>query len=110
MANATTWMERVTQWRESGLTAREFCALRGIARSSLYLWSSKLERPTTTAGTLVRLARVTRTPAISNDVQHRGVEAAVVAEFDGARIFVPRDIEAAFLAMVVEVIQRRSAR
>jgi len=38
------WAERVRQWKESGLTAREFAESTGVNRLTLRHWASQLRR------------------------------------------------------------------
>jgi len=44
MANRAQWARRVSEWRESGLTAEKFANRRGLRLRSLYEWSSLLGR------------------------------------------------------------------
>ena len=39
------WRALVLAWRASGLSAREFCSQRGIAKSGLWKWSGKFQQP-----------------------------------------------------------------
>ncbi len=39
------WRKLVTEWRDSGLTAREFCETKGLkSYKTLHVWSSKLNK------------------------------------------------------------------
>ena len=38
------WSRRIAAWKRSGLSAHEFAAREGVARSTLYWWSSQLKR------------------------------------------------------------------
>lgn len=39
------WRALVAEWRESGLTAREFCETKGLkSHKTLHVWSSKLNK------------------------------------------------------------------
>lgn len=42
MANRAEWVERIKQWRASGLTAREFAEREGLREGSLGWWKWKL--------------------------------------------------------------------
>ena len=42
------WRERVTNWKSSGLTVREFCLRHGLTEASFYFW--KRELPARDAG------------------------------------------------------------
>ena len=46
MAKKTSrsWDEHVRRWRESGLTAREYANREGLRTSTLYGWSTRLNR------------------------------------------------------------------
>ena len=44
MAKASEWAKRVAEWRESGLTAKEYAAPRGWSSQSLLQWSSVLKK------------------------------------------------------------------
>lgn len=44
MAKASEWAKRVAEWRESGLTAKEYAARSGWSSQSLLQWSSVLRK------------------------------------------------------------------
>lgn len=80
------WMERVEQWRTSGLSAREFAEHQGLKHSALWRWSSRL-RTESGRQAKVPLARVvTRTPSATGT--------GVVVETNGVRIHVTRGFDA----------------
>jgi transposase len=47
MATRAEWSKRVERWRRSGLTADRFATREGLRLSSLYWWSSHLQRVAT---------------------------------------------------------------
>lgn len=52
------WLERVREWRASGLSAPEFARERGFAAATLRWWSSRLVRVARVERQTVRMARV----------------------------------------------------
>ena len=67
MARATReqWAKRVEQWKQSGLTAREFARRRGLAARSLSWWKWRLSsaaRPAPPVVEVVALARSSGAP------------------------------------------------
>ena len=56
MATRTTrterrWRRIVEEWRQSGLSAREFAEGRGVSAGMIYAWSSRLGKQGTASGT-----------------------------------------------------------
>jgi hypothetical protein len=86
------WTERVSQWRASGQTAREFAAGREFRSSTLEYWASRLrrtsdeDRPRVGGAVQVQLARVVRAPSRTSSpsihVHVGGAEVVVSAGFD----------------------------
>jgi hypothetical protein len=111
MAKASEWAARVAEWRASGVTAKDFCAGRGYAPSSLLGWSSRLGREkkrseqTRAKRSTVRFARVVRSGP------HRSAEvpAALLVEVGGARIHVNGRADSEALRAVFDAL-RLSAR
>src|SRR4051812_3545731 len=96
MADAATWSKRVTDWRSSGMTAGEFCAERGLARSSLYWWSAIIRRKPEVQP--VALARLVRVPADRESKAEPPLSEArtvprVVIEVAGVRVFVSEGVQ-----------------
>lgn len=62
MSNETEWPARVSAWRASGKSAREFCADKDYSATTLYWWASQLKRAGQPRGRNkpMRLARVVR--------------------------------------------------
>ena len=125
MARAATWRERVREWRESGLEAKEFAEARGLSVHQLWNWAAKFRNedrakaadaaPTIATSTApgseatkadgVRLARVVRLPTHAAAGQSR----CMSIEFSEARIVVPEGCDRATFALVLDAIERRKA-
>lgn len=111
MADEETWSRRVAEWKESGVTAGEFCAGRDFTVTGLYWWSSYLRRasPTNRAGP-VRLARVVRKPSESSTKEEPEVEPPLVMiELAGVRVFVAAGVERTTLRTVLGALDERTA-
>lgn len=55
MLNEKKFKEIYDQYRESGLTVRDFCLNQGIAEAKFYYWQHKLRNNLTTSGEFVPL-------------------------------------------------------
>jgi hypothetical protein len=44
MSNESEWATRVSDWRASGKSAREFCTDKDYSVTTLYWWASRLKR------------------------------------------------------------------
>ena len=53
MATADQWLERVREWKASGLTASEFSARRGLKAKQLNTWAWKLGKTSKEEGSPV---------------------------------------------------------
>jgi hypothetical protein len=61
MPDRATWMQRVAEWRATGLSSPAFCKGRGYSASGLRYWASRLElEGEPPAAATVPLARVLR--------------------------------------------------
>jgi transposase len=62
MSNESEWPARVSAWRASGKSAREFCADKDYSATTLYWWPSRLKRDgqRSPRHKPIRLARVVR--------------------------------------------------
>jgi hypothetical protein len=81
------WSERVREWKASGRTAKDFAEGREFKASTLVYWASCLRRSRREAKPRVRIVRVVRTPAPTEDsivVTVGAARVAVRAGFDGA--------------------------
>ena len=103
---ATKWRQRVAGWRASGEAAKTYSTRHGFTTSSLRYWASRFRREDAIAGPVVRLAQVVRAPSTQRDEVPRGT--AVIELLDArVRITVAPDTDRAFLAMVLDVLDRR---
>jgi transposase len=98
MSNQSIWSQRVDEWRKSGLTAAQFCEVRGFAVGSLRAWSSRLGRKPPVA-----LARVVRSSSSAVAVSRLRVE------LSGVTLDLPADAEPDFVAALVDAVQRRTS-
>ncbi len=99
--NQRTWIDRVREWRASGMTAPEFAAGRGFAPSTLRYWASLRRHelattPPPRALRRVRMARVEVAPSIS--------ASPLVVEVAGARIEIQAGFDRALLRDVVAAL------
>jgi hypothetical protein len=99
MTTEAKWVERVSAWRGSGLSAPAFCAGKEFTPSGLRYWSSRLRRePPAVAD--VRMARVVR----SRGEEVPDIDTPIVVEVGGARVAVRRGFDRATLLRLLEVI------
>jgi hypothetical protein len=101
MTRAIEWAARVEAWRESGLSAHEFCRGREYKGRDLLWWSSHFNRhgkPKGVATKAVRLARVIRSDA--------GVRRSppIIVELGGARVEVSAGVDQVALEMVLRAL------
>ncbi len=90
-ATEALWSGRVQAWRESGLSAAEFARGKGLAASTLRLWSSRLRPP------LPRLVELVRRPSSAVVVS----SPELVVEVGAVRVRVGRGFDAELLREVV---------
>ena len=112
MADArTTWKQRVTGWRASGLTAGTYSARHGFAANTLRWWASKLAGEAAPPSSTVRFAQLVRSPVAAGDVASR--EAVVVELLDArVRLTASAGADRETLAHIVErvLVLARAAR
>jgi hypothetical protein len=121
MTNTDIWRTRVEEWRASGLTAAQYCAADGLNPRSLYHWSWRLGRNAEAAegaGTEERVGlagtrsggprvlRVLRSAAVDHD--STGAAPPIEVELGNATVVVRPGFDAATLAAVLDVVERRS--
>jgi hypothetical protein len=90
------WRRRIERWKDSGLTAKEFAAEKGINAGTLQFWRSKLKgdlRPARRAALKGPSAKI-----LSGLVEVRGASAIVDQRFEvelrnGRRIRVAADFQ-----------------
>lgn len=96
------WSERVREWKSSGRTASEFAEGREFKASTLVYWASCLRRGRVGAVApkkrqpRVRMARVERTPAHSDD--------SIVVAVGAARVAVRAGFDESLLRRVVKAL------
>ena len=114
MADEETWSKRVAEWRESGLTAGEFCAGREFTVTGLYWWSSNLRRVSRrNRARPVRLARVVRRPSEETPAEQEPASEdeppLVMIEIADVRVFVTAGVERATLCTVLGALEERAS-
>jgi len=98
MRRRAKWAKLVSEWRASGLSAREFAAREGLNRGTLYRWSAVLSRAAAPPGAFVEIP----VPAAAAD---KGRIEVVVREH--VRIRVSGAFDAGLLRRVVEALEAR---
>jgi transposase len=106
MANAATWAVRVAEWKASGLTAVEYCAKNGLAKTSLYWWSTQLKGPGRMKPEPMELARVVRVKP-SEPPQGDGV---VRVEVGGARLYIGEGVQRGTLVTILDALSECGQR
>lgn len=132
MANTSKkWARRVAAWRASGLSSTAFCRGRGFTAGGLRHWAHRLRKQDVESRRCgsppVRLARVIRTPAApswavpapggarrglqegASWLAARATAPSLVLEAQGVRIGIPAGFDAATLASVLDVLDRRTS-
>jgi hypothetical protein len=101
-ATESKWAERVRAWKASGRTAKQFAEGRDFKASTLVYWASCLRRGRVGAALprkvrpQVRMARVVRSPARSDD--------SIVVAVGVARVAVRAGFDEALLRRVVKAL------
>jgi len=105
-ASRAEWSKRVSRWRASGLTAREFASRNGINVTTLRYWSSRLGRASDDPSTssLSPLTFVEMTGAV---IAREPIELALPS---GVRLRVPHDFDAGALERLLDVLTRSPSR
>lgn len=103
------WRRRIERWKDSGLTAKEFAAEKGINAGTLQFWRSRLkrdERPTRRAA-----AKVTSAAILSSLVEVRGATSAMgdqrfeVELRNGLRVRVTADFQPEALKKLLALVE-----
>jgi transposase len=115
MANLSLWSERVSAWRQSGLSARAFARGKGYSASSLYYWRRRVaeerEARERRGDRAIRLARVIPTRlSDAGDAAARATASPLILEFAGARLIVEPGFDRTSLAAVLDALDRHSRR
>ena len=105
MAKAETWKQRVREWKQSGLTARQFADAHGLQAASLYFWSSRLQRDSVQA--LPAAPRFVALRTLSSELASSttGCELHVRP---GLRISIAADIDRVLLRDLLDLLLERS--
>jgi transposase len=95
------WSARVSEWRASGQTAKEFCEGKDFTAGGLRYWSSRLRqgKEKATATEAVRIARVVRAESLPAPI-----DASLFVEVAGARVGVQRGFDPEVLRAVVAAL------
>ena len=105
------WLQRLEQWRESGLTARKFAAQIGVNPGTLSSWKYKVAAGRAggqTAATAERVEFVEVIGAPASLPINRSVEERLeVVCPDGRTVRVPRTFDAETLVRLLDVLERR---
>jgi transposase-like protein len=99
------WIERVEQWKQSGLTARDYAAQAGLNAGTLCYWKWRLSREAKlqTAPRAVRKRRP-RAPKLVELTPVSLVDEQVEIELsNGHRLRVPARLDAQALSRLIEI-------
>lgn len=104
------WAEQVQQWRQSGLTAREFAGRAGISAGTLSHWAWRLGRDDDRSGGSGRRARTAPRASFVELVAGATDDRRFELEFgDGRRLHIPAQFDGAGLEQLLAVLAK-SAR
>jgi hypothetical protein len=104
------WRKLVTEWRESGLTAREFCETKGLkSYKTLHVWSSKLNKIDGVAEAGTEIVRPKFLPleivdSAKNDVVESATIDVILA--GGDMVSIPRGCDMQQVAQVVAILRK----
>ncbi len=104
------WRKLVTEWRESGLTAREFCETKGLkSYKTLHVWSSKLNKIDAIAEGGTEIVRPKFLPlevvgSAKNDVVESATIDVILA--GGDMVSIPRGCDMQQVAQVVAILRK----
>jgi transposase len=92
------WRRWIKQWRESGLSVRDFCAQYGLAMANFYNWRRVLERRAAEEPTFVPVQVV-------SDAMPTQASALEVVLVDGRMVRVAPGFDATTLRQLLAVLQ-----
>lgn len=100
------WTERVEQWKQSGLTAREYAAQAGLNAGTLCYWKWRLSRDARTKQTSpAPRKRRARRPRFVELTPVSVVDDRVEIELpNGHRLRVPSRLDARVLSRLIEIV------
>jgi transposase len=98
MTNESEWPARVSAWRASGKSAREFCVDKDYSATTLYWWASRLKRDgqAKPRHKPMRLARVVRKAP-----EEASKHAPIVLQIGPARLEIGRGADQTTLSNVL---------
>jgi transposase len=100
------WVERVGQWRRSGLTAKQFARSAGVNAGSLTHWAWRLGRDARRAGAASPAAGVPPAAAFVEITAAGGVDERFELELgSGRRLRIPATFDPAALARLLTVLE-----
>lgn len=100
------WIERVEQWRQSGLTAREYAAQAGLNAGTLCYWKWRLSRDASAQKAAPTRKRRSRKPKLVELAPVSVVDERVEIELsNGYRLRVPACFDSQALARLMEIIR-----
>ena len=104
------WRKLVAEWRESGLTAREFCETKGLkSYKTLHVWSCKLNKIDAIAEAGTEIVRPKFLPleivdSAKNDVAESATIDVILA--GGDMVSIPRGCDMQQVAQVVAILRK----
>ena len=109
MANRSTWVQRVAEWKASGLTAAAYAQPRGWAPTTLKWWSSRLNQSALPAGPVTRFVQLVPAAEPPGRVATRQPP-PIVVELRGARLVLPSGFDRGDLAAVLDLVRPRGGK
>ena len=61
-AKAQEWRRRIREWRQSGVSVRDYCDLAGVCVPTFYLWRRRVEGPPAVTPAFVPVRLVAEPP------------------------------------------------
>jgi hypothetical protein len=106
--SAKTWAERVTAWRESGLTSDKFCDGKKFRPNALRNWAWRLGKTKPRRKFTVPIARVVPTLGTGLGAQvstpRAPTQTGITVEFGSVRIVVGSGFDRPTMAAVLELL------
>lgn len=102
------WRALVAEWRDSGLTARDFCKTKGLkSHKTLHVWSSKLNKIDADPEAQDEFASFVPVKVIGNEKAVE-IESATIDVYlvSGDVVCVPRGCEMQQVSQLVAILRR----
>ncbi len=111
MTDREVWVQRVAEWKASGLSSPAYCAGKDFTAGGLRHWAHRLAHGDG-ARSRVRMAKVVRVRRGQQETRAptRDAAADLVVEVGGARIVVRVGFDHGTLAMVLDEVLAAAAR